>query len=100
MNLDCISIIAERNYVAPTLGKRKLIECGKPMQLITNYIWTCPAGHKRIWPPQEIDREKSNILKPSVPIKILTVRRVSVSYRDFLVFQIHIHSFQPQILSS
>jgi hypothetical protein len=97
MNLVCISIIADKHYNSPTLGKRRLVECGKPMNLINEFIWVCSEGHKRIWPPQEIDRKKSNMLIVQDPLKRVVVHQRLAFYREPLQFLIYIRSCEHQI---
>lgn len=75
----CIAIVAEetiKHSSGSILGKRKLIECNKRMKLNGSpFVWVCTRGHRRIWPPQEVDRMKSAILVED-PVKKLKVRLI------------------------
>lgn len=100
-NLTCIAVIADitiRRQDSP-LGKRKLVECNKPMTLVENYTWTCPDGHRRIWPPQEVERQKLGFFTPALLRKPAAYQTLG-SYKASLLFLIHMCSYKLQTQNS
>lgn len=98
MEIRCISIIADLSKKPSKdnpFGKRKLMECGRRMYFSgLNFTWECEDNHKRIWPPQEIDNLKT--FPNQDPLKIPMVHHELVSYKAFLLYQIHRYSYKPQ----
>lgn len=94
--INCIAITAIfKSQKGSLLGKRRLMECGLPMRPFNKYIWNCEEGHQRVWPPQERDLLKKGYTRIALSERLVAHHK-SVSYKDSLLYLIHIRSYKLQ----